>query len=448
MREMKNSGVEWIGEIPSTWRVMPLKALFSFGKGLPITKENLEEAGVPVISYGQIHAKWNSGVTTHDNLLRYVNRSYLESNPQSLVQMGDFIMADTSEDREGCGNCAYIDVKDVLFAGYHTIILRSNYNTDNKYLAYLFLTDSWRSQIRKSVSGVKLFSISRRILGSVSVLLPDNTKPIVHYLDSKCSQIDTLIQNVQTQIEKLKTYKQSLITEVVTKGLDPTVPMKDSGVEWIGEIPEHWQITRLKHLYDTSSGSPVRVGPFGSALPSSELTDEGVWVYNQRTVIDQNFSTNNTFVSPEKASELTSFSVYPKDILITTRGSIGKTAIVPNNAPKGILHPCVIRFRIADDKMDRVLLSLIFNETNICQGQIMDMSNSTTIEVLYSYSLKEIWIPCPPTYEQGEILQQVKKIIQNFARLIAIKQAKIEKLEQYKRSLIYEYVTGKKEVRL
>ena len=274
----------------------------------------------------------------------------------------------------------------------------------------------------------------------------DTQKKIATYLNQKCDKVNSLIQNVQTQIEKLKAYKQSLVTEVVTKGLNPTVPMKDSGVDWIGEVPEHWQITRLKHLYDTSSGSPVRVGPFGSALPSSELTDEGLWVYNQRTVIDQNFSTNNTFVSPEKASELTSFSVYPKDILITTRGSIGKTAIVPNNAPKGILHPCVIRFRIADDKMDRVLLSLIFNETNICQGQIMDMSNSTTIEVLYSYSLKEIWIPCPPTYEQVEILQQVKKIIQNFARLIAIKQAKIEKLEQYKRSLIYEYVTGKKEV--
>ena len=75
MREMRNSGVDWIGEIPATWEIVPLKSLFSFGKGLPITKDNLEETGVPVISYGQIHAKWNSGVTVHRELLRFVNES-------------------------------------------------------------------------------------------------------------------------------------------------------------------------------------------------------------------------------------------------------------------------------------------------------------------------------------------------------------------------------------
>lgn len=250
MREMKDSGVAWIGEIPANWKIVPLKSLFSFGKGLPITKDNLEDTGIPVISYGQIHAKWNSGVTTHRELLRYVNESYLDTNPQSLVRRGDLIMADTSEDREGCGNCAYVDTDETLFAGYHTIILRSINETDNKYLAYLFLTDSWRSQIRQAVSGVKLFSVSRRILGSVSVIVPDNADEIVAYLDDKCAQVNTLIANVQAQIEKLKDYKQSVITEVVTKGLDPTVPMKDSGFEWIGEIPAHWGVTRIKNMFE------------------------------------------------------------------------------------------------------------------------------------------------------------------------------------------------------
>ena len=96
--------------------------------------------------------------------------------------------------------------------------------------------------------------------------------------------------------------------------------------------------------------------------------------------------------------------------------------------------------------MNKELLSLIFNETNLCLGQILDMSNSTTIEVLYSYSLKEIQIPCPPMFEQESLLIKVKEIITKTNQLISLKQSKIEKLEQYKRSLIYEYVTGKKEV--
>lgn len=213
---MKNSGVEWIGEIPEKWSVVPLKSKFSFGKGLPITKGDLVEEGIPVISYGQIHAKWNTGVTTHENLLRYVNESYLESNSTALVKKGDLIMADTSEDRDGCGNCAYIDIDETVFAGYHTIILNALNPENNKYFAYLFLTDNWRSQIRKAVSGVKLFSISRRILGCVSVLVPNNAEDIVNYLDAKCAYIDRLIAIKRAKIEKLEQYKRSLIYEYVT----------------------------------------------------------------------------------------------------------------------------------------------------------------------------------------------------------------------------------------
>ena len=188
---MKDSGVEWIEKIPEGWNAVPLKTLFDFGKGLPITKENLVEEGIPVISYGQIHAKWNSGVTIHEELKRFVNKEYLETNPSCLVKKGDFIIADTSEDREGCGNAAYVDTDDTIFAGYHTVILISKKpNVDNKYLAYLFLTDAWRSQLRKRVSGIKVFSVSRKFLSETSVLIPDNALKMVELLDEKCSHID------------------------------------------------------------------------------------------------------------------------------------------------------------------------------------------------------------------------------------------------------------------
>ena len=214
---MKDSGVEWIEKIPEGWSVVPLKTLFDFGKGLPITKENLVEEGIPVISYGQIHAKWNSGVTIHEELKRFVGKEYLVTNPSCLVKKGDFIIADTSEDREGCGNAAYVDTDDTIFAGYHTVILISkNPDVDNKYLAYLFLTDAWRSQLRKRVSGIKVFSVSRKFLSETSILVPDNASKMVERLDEKCSHIDRLIVIKQQKIEKLNQYKKSLIYEYVT----------------------------------------------------------------------------------------------------------------------------------------------------------------------------------------------------------------------------------------
>ena len=123
--KMKDSGIEWIGEIPESWENKPIKALFSFGKGLPITKDNLTEDGLSVISYGQIHSKNNIGTEIKNELIRYVDKIYYETNPQSLVHEGDFIFADTSEDLEGCGNFVYVNREEVLFAGYHTIVLFS-----------------------------------------------------------------------------------------------------------------------------------------------------------------------------------------------------------------------------------------------------------------------------------------------------------------------------------
>lgn len=216
--EMKDSGVEWIGEIPKGWKVYRLKSLFSYGRGLPITKENLIDHGIPVISYGQIHSKFNSGVEITDSLIRFVSDSFLKSNPDSLVNMYDFIFADTSEDIAGCGNCVYVDKTITLFAGYHTIILRSTCKQNNKYLAYLFQTDSWRNQIRAMVMGVKLFSISKRILDAVSVIIPllSEQNVIANYLDKKCAEIDEVISEKESLISELELYKKSLIYEVVT----------------------------------------------------------------------------------------------------------------------------------------------------------------------------------------------------------------------------------------
>lgn len=215
---MKDSGIEWIGEIPEGWTNCRLKQFFDFGKGLSITREDLREFGIEVISYGQIHSKANNGVDIHSSLIRYVENKYIQTNQASLTKKFDFIFADTSEDLEGCGNCVYVNEDRILFAGYHTIILKSRIRMDNKYIAYLFKTDIWRAQIRCRVSGIKLFSITNRILKDASIILPTSIeqKQIVDYLDKKCADIDSLISIKQSKINELKEYKKSMIYEYVT----------------------------------------------------------------------------------------------------------------------------------------------------------------------------------------------------------------------------------------
>lgn len=131
---------------------------------------------------------------------------------------GDIIFADTSEDLEGCGNCIYIDRDMLLYAGYHTIIAKNISTYINRFFSYLFQTDCWRSQIRKMVNGVKLFSIPQKLLSSTDIITPSlsEQQSIADYLDQKCSEIDKLISIKQQKIEKLKDYKKSLIFECVT----------------------------------------------------------------------------------------------------------------------------------------------------------------------------------------------------------------------------------------
>ena len=200
------------------WKTVRMKDVFSFSKGLSITKENLEENGIPVISYGQIHSKQNKGVQINDSLIRFVNESYLETGEKSLTQQYDFIFADTSEDLEGCGNNVYVDRNETLFAGYHTIILRNKKHQDNKFLAYLFFSDNWRTQIRQSVCGIKVFSITQKDLAPVEIVLPSYEEQIQisKYLDKKTSTIDTIVENITKEIDSLKIYRRALINEAVT----------------------------------------------------------------------------------------------------------------------------------------------------------------------------------------------------------------------------------------
>lgn len=437
MREMKDSGIEWIGEIPKEWEINKIKYMFSNGKGLPITKENLIDEGLPVISYGQIHSKNNNGTDIEKKLLRFVNENYSIRYPQCSISENDFVFADTSEDYDGCGNCVFKRDNSKVFAGYHTIILHSLLKRDNRFLAYLFKTDIWRKQIREKVSGVKVFSITQKTLMNCNVILPGykEQKIIANFLDSKCSEIDATVEDIQKEISLLEEYKKSVITEAVTKGLNPDAEMKNSGIEWIGEIPKHWKVLRIKNVGEYRNGLTYK---------PTDLTDEntGTLVLRSSNIQDGKISLNdNVYVSTFVRSDL---KVKKGDILICSRNGsrelVGKNAIIEDlkdvtfgafmmifrcNSPKYLYY-------ILNSKVFSYYLGSFFTSTiNQLTG-----SNFGNMKIVY----------VSDKLEQSKIVSYLDTKCSEIDSLIADKKRQLDILADYKKSLIYEYVTGKKEV--
>jgi len=215
---MKDSGVEWIGEIPEGWEVKKLKYIFSFSKGLTITKENLVDEGIKCVNYGEIHSKYGFEINPKIHDLKCVDVSYIKSDKKSLLNFGDFVYADTSEDIEGSGNFTYLNSNIKTFAGYHTVICHPKIEIDSRFFAYEFDSSTFRYQIQRKVKGVKVYSITQSMLKDISLWIPPlaEQQELVKIIDSKTSELDKAINLQQQQITKLKEYKTTLIDSVVT----------------------------------------------------------------------------------------------------------------------------------------------------------------------------------------------------------------------------------------
>ena len=433
-REMKNSNIPWIGDIPATWTTCLIKQVM----------RNKSIKGYPNETVLSLYRDY--GVIPKDSRSDNHNITSEDTSNYKFVEVGDFVI---NKMKAWQGSMAVSDYQGIISPAYYICRFTSN-DIYKRYIHYLLRNETYKTEYMRLSSGLRVgqWDLNVEDFLRIPMVLPLYTeqKLIADFLDKKCEEIDELVALQEKIIEELKAYKQSAITETVCKGLNPNAPMKDSGVEWIGEIPEHWSLCKLKN-YLSQTPNNLRVGPFGTALSGNDIKESGkYWIYNQRTVLDENFTTCNSFVDEEKYLELESFKIYPNDILITTRGSIGKITIVPNNAPVGILHPCIIRFVIDENRFNTSLLKHIFNVSDFVLRQMKYQSNSTTIDVLYSYALKNIVLPNIPIYEQQEIADYLDKKCAEIDQLITIKQQKIVELKEYKKSLIYEYTTCKKRV--
>ena len=434
-REMKDTPISGLTQIPKTWNVVPLKMLFSFSKGLSITKSDLTDEGIKVISYGQIHSKNCDGVHATNELVRFTSDKFKSNN--SLVKCGGFIFADTSEDLEGCGNAIYIT--DEVYGGYHTVVLNPKEAHDYRYLAYLFKTDAWRTELRKQLTEVKVFSITQFALKNMHVILPSNEEmtQIADFLDSKCSSIDQTIQKQKDIVNKLIEYKKSIIIQAVTKGLNPNVEIKDTPISGLTQIPKTWNVVPLKMLFSFSKGL---------SITKSDLTDEGIKVISYGQIHSKNcdgvHATNELirFTADEFKSN-NSLAKCGGFIFADTSEDLEGcgNAIYITDEVYGGYHTVVLNPKEVHDYR---YLAYLF-KTDAWRTELRKQLTEVKVFSITQFALKNMHVILPSYEEMVQIADFLDSKCSKINESIERSNKIIQKLEEYKKVLIYNAVTGK-----
>lgn len=410
MREMKDSGVEWIGEIPKNWKICRLKDYAHICNGRDYSEVLAENGDYPVIGSGGQFAKACEPLYQKESVL--LGRKGTIDKP--LFVDYPFWTVDTMY---------YTEIKE---------------NVSAKYFYYLC------TQIEFDFYqyGSAVPSMTQRDLYNVNFPYPtlDEQRRIANYLDRKCSQIDTIIARQQEVIEKLKTYKLSVITEAVTKGLNPNVPMKDSGIVFIGSIPETWRICRLRNIGTLQNGISKGGEFFGHGFPFVSYGD----VY-------RNFSLPVQVAGLIDSSdeERRNYSVESGDIFFTrtseTIEEVGFSSVCEETIPDVTFAGFLIRVRPFTNDLVPKFAKYYFR-SNHHRYYLVKQMNLVTRASLGQDLLKSMPVLVPPKEEQTNISAYLDKKCGAIESSIEYKQRVIERLTAYKKSLIYEVVTGKKEV--
>lgn len=430
-------------ELPEHWRKVRFRHLFIFDRGLGITKANLKDEGIPCVNYGEIHSRLGFEVIPERDTLKYVDEDYLEIGRNSLLTRGDFVFADTSEDLEGSGNFTYLNSDETTFAGYHTVIARLQSNDEARFIAYLFSSQPFRTQIRQRVSGVKVFSITQAILKSSALWLPTNEEQsqIADYLDYKTIQIDKLIKNKEALIEILDEQSLTMITEAVTKGLNPDMPMKDSDIDWLGQVPKHWGVTRLKHvthkIIDGAHFTPTYVS---EGIPFLRVTDivkskgKGINLDGVKFIPASEHEELIKRCNPEKG-----------DVLYSKNGTIGIPRVIDWDWDFSVFVSLSL-LKTEKNKINSNYLAYYLT-SKVTQNQIEIGAKSNTVTNLHLDKIREFIVTLPSLDEQKSIVNKLDLGTKKINDMIAANLKTVERLKEYRTALITSAVTGKIDLR-
>lgn len=427
----KDSGVKWIGEIPGHWEVRKSKYIWR-------EREEVSSNGIEtLLSVSQYNGVVpNTETSRSESLIGYkiVNNNNLVINIM-LAWMG------------GLGISKHNGIVSPAYCVYETII-----NCDVRFLHYLYKTPLYLSEFARRSSGIvpSRWRMYTDDFGQVQTILPPKSEQtaIANYLDSVTSKIDEAISQQQKMIDLLNERKQIIIQNAVTKGLDPNAKMKDSGVEWIGEIPEHWKVSRIKNVITLLTDYDAN-GSFSDIAKNCNINNGTPYAWMVRTTDLVNnrvgIVEGNNYCDKKTYDYLAKSSLESGDLLMTKRGNVGMVYVVPECSCPMTLAPNLYLLKTkASDINNRYLMHYLSSTKP--KSQLAILNKSTTLGALYKDDVKSLQIALPPIDEQLLLAQFIDKELDKVDSVISNCNRQISLFQERKQIIINDVVTGKVKV--
>ena len=434
-RKMKDSGIEWIGEIPEEWEISKVSYFYKITLGKMLQPNAKEESDTLENYLCALNVFWNK-ITTDNIKQMWFAKS---EKKQYELTAGDLIVTEGGDVAAACIWEGEVNPCYIQNAVYR---VRSLPGFLNKYLYYHLFVAKTTGYIDMLCNKATIAHFTKDKFSNLPfIVLPlDEQQKIVAHLDEKCGEIDKVVVSKQKQNEQLAEYRQSLITEAVTKGLKPLAPMQDSGIEWIGEIPEKWEISKIKHLLST----PITDGPH----ETPEILEEGIPFISAEAVknLKVNFELKRGFIS-QIDHERFCKKCKPQfgDIFMVKSGATtGNIARVDTHEEFSIWSPlALIRVKNTVIKRDYMFY---FLQSNLFRLQVELFWSYGTQQNIGMEVLENLYAPYPSLGMQQKIAAYLDKKCGEIDALSGRNKNIIESLQEYKQSLIYEAVTGKIEL--
>jgi len=436
--EYKDSGIEWLGELPSAWGLARLKAAAHVIPSNVDKHSKSEEQPTKLCNYTDVY--YNDLITSNVNFMG-ATASAGEIAKFALAP-GDVVITKDSETADDIAVPAFVaEPVPGVICGYHLALVRAREGTYGRYLHYLFHARYLRSYFEVQARGLTRVGISQSALGNAPIPMPQfaEQKTIADFLDRETAKIDALIEEQQRLIELLEEKRQAVISHAVTKGLDPDAPMKDSGVEWLGEVPAHWGIRKLSTVTEKITNGYV--GPTRGLF-----VGRGVPYLQSLHIKNNQISFSPEYFVPKRWSDKHNKSILkPGDVLIVQTGDIGQVAVVPEGFFEANCHALIIASPIKS-VLSGTWLSWVLN-SNYGFNSLLSIKTGALHPHLNCGYVKDLQIPVPPKNEQIEISKFIQHNISRLAALLFETEKLTERLRERRSALISAAVTGKIDVR-
>lgn len=430
--KIKDSGIEWVGSVPSHWRVHTLYQLVTQVKE---KNSNLQEKNLLSLSYGKIKRK---DIDSPDGLLPASFDGY------NIIEAGDIVLrlTDLQNDHTSL-RVGLATERGIITSAYTT--LRPIDTSNSKYLFYLLHAFDLKKGFYGMGSGVRQ-GLNYAEVKELRIVLPsqDEQDAIASFLDNQCGQIDSIIEEAKSSIAEYKKLREAVIFEAVTRGIKHREKTKNSGIKWIGEISESFSITRMRYIV-----SEYKAGPFGSSLITEKLNNQGnILVYTPEHIATQRTDLkNNLYLPEERRKEMAQFFVHPGNIVFPIVGSLGRAMLITDNMPEGIINQRLAKFKLDESKIDTEYFLWMFARSSFYAQFIEVNCRGSFIVNLTKTIVYDMPVVLPNTLEeQRQISAYLKRKCGLIDELIKQKQSLVKELADYRNSLIFETVTGKRKV--